>query len=147
MPNSEDISIEGLTAHWDTSSASVGFNDVCNSIIQGGVAIYESTFHETWSGIWRPDVYSGSTLWDKTHDSYKIKRVIEHWKEETPLSPPFFVKHGGDHDLALVGDGKHRLTVSSAINAERVPFMVGIKDSEWVQQAFPAARLILELEA
>jgi hypothetical protein len=58
-----------------------------------------------------------------------------------PLSPLFLVKHG-TKDLGLVSDGKHRLTVSRAIGALQVPFMVGSADKGWVEKAFPGAILI-----
>lgn len=40
-----------------------------------------------------------------------------------PLSPLFFVKHG-TKDMALVADGKHRLTAARYMGCKDIPFMV-----------------------
>ena len=93
---------------------------------------------ELWTGLYKPDVYDADTLWADDHDSAKIARVIDAWSKGTALSPIFLIKNTND-DRGLVADGKHRLTVSRAIGALEVPFMVQTTKSAWVSLAFPFA--------
>ncbi len=131
-----------IETHWDTTAQSARFNDIDNAILSKGVTIYECDSEALWSGVFKPEVYEGSTLWDSSHADHKIALIIEAWEQENALSPIFLVKHGA-HNVGLVADGKHRLTVSRAIQAKRIPFMVE-KNSAWVGHAIPSARPVSE---
>lgn len=127
-----------IVAMWDTSPASIKFNDINESITSYGLCIYSCKLEDLWAGLYKPSVYEASTLWTLAHDSTKIAKVINAWVNETPLSPIFLVRHL-NMDQGLVADGKHRLTVSRAIGATEVPFMTEAKDDLWVMIAFPSA--------
>ncbi len=129
-----------ISAHWDTSEGSFQHNDIAEEVVGSGLAIYMCGMEDLWEGIYEPAVYDAGTLWSDDHDSHKIAKVINAWLKGQKLSPLFLVKYGGDLDLGLVSDGKHRLTVARAIRADVVPFMVGLNEVEWVSKAIPAAR-------
>lgn len=128
-----------IVAVWDQTPESIKFNDIEAA---EAAHVYCATMADLWSGIYRPDVYDADTLWSEEHDSNKIAKVIEAWENKIPLSPIYLVRHGVKN-LALVADGKHRLTVSRAINAGNVCFMVLAKDSAWVSEAFPNAKPLM----
>lgn len=130
--------LPNMAPSWDTDAASISFNDICTSITSSGLSIYRCKMDELWMGLFKPSVYEADTLWKKTHNSGKIARVIDAWANGTALSPIYLVKHE-DHDKGLVADGKHRLTVSRAISALEVPFMVETSKVAWVSKAFPSA--------
>ena len=142
MSSSHECSIEGVIEHWDTSPLSIDYNNISENVVKEGLAIYESTYSDTWKGIYSPEVYGAKTLWNTIHSQAKIRGVIDCWRDEIPLSPLYLIKRGYEGDLALVSDGKHRLTVASAIKAKRVPFMVALEHSEWVEEVFPNAKLL-----
>jgi hypothetical protein len=130
-----------IRAKWDLSYDAVKFNDVSEIILEGGISIYSCKMADLWSGLHDPSMYDAETIWGRHHIKHKIAKVIEAWEMSVPLSPLFLVKHGAKN-LGLVSDGKHRLTVSRAINALEVPFMVGSAGNGWVEEAFPGATRI-----
>lgn len=130
-----------LVPKWDTSPASISFNDINADITASGPNIYICKMEELWAGLYEPSIYEANTLWKKVHDSAKIATVIDAWSKGEPLSPIFLVKHLS-LDQGLVADGKHRLTVSRAIHASEVPFMVEATNAAWVSRAFPSALCI-----
>jgi hypothetical protein len=124
-----------ICALWDTSEACVDYNEPP----VGDYTIYSCSLDALWAGIYKPAVYGADTLWDgHKHRQDKIANVIEKWEAGKALSPIFLVKHGAQ-DLALVADGKHRLTVARSIRAEDVRFMVETAKLTWVLKAFPSA--------
>lgn len=96
---------------WDTSPQSVSFNDIDDSIVEKGIDIYWAPFEQVWNGIYESEVYDKDTIWKDDHDPRKIAKIIDAWKHGKALSPIFLVKHGS-RAIALVADGKHRLTVN-----------------------------------
>ncbi|WP_075173749.1 ParB N-terminal domain-containing protein [Neptunomonas phycophila] len=130
-----------VTPIWDATPNSITFNDISNEILQSGMDIYTASFDDVWAGIFEPEIYDKDTLWKTIHDSRKIARVIEAWENKQALSPLFFVKHGSK-DLALVADGKHRLTVARCMGCENIPFMVQSNTSSWLKNAIPSAEKI-----
>lgn len=126
---------------WDTSPQSVSFNDIDDSIVEQGVDIYCAPFEHVWNGIYEPGIYDKNTLWEDVHDPRKIAKIIDAWKHGTALSPMFLVKHGS-RAMALVADGKHRLTVARYMGSESIPFMVSSYSSDWLQTAIPSAKRI-----
>lgn len=126
---------------WDTSPQSVSFNDIDDSIVEKGIDIYCAPFENVWNGIYEPGIYDKDTLWDDVHDPRKIAKVIDQWKHGTALSPLFLVKHGS-RAMALVADGKHRLTVARYMGSDVIPFMVPSDSSGWLQTAIPSAKRI-----
>lgn len=131
-----------ITAQWDTSATAVDQNDIHADCLKDGVSLYSCSMDELWSGIYEPAIYDANTLWSDDHEPRKIAKVIEAWESGQALSSIFLVKHGSK-DLALVADGKHRLTVSRAIQAIEMPFMVLGDGPAWVSKAFPGAKRIL----
>jgi len=131
-----------IGAHWDKTEVSIQFNDIRKDIVSAGLHIYSCSLEEMWSGLYKPSVYEANTLWSRSHDSGKIAKVIDAWVQERALSPIFLVKHL-KLDLGLVADGKHRLTVSHAIEASEVPFMVESTNESWVCRAFPSASRLI----
>lgn len=130
--------MQDIVPKWDTSPASIPFNDINEVIRASGLHIYMCEMKELWNGLYKPSVYEASTLWKTVHDSKKIAKIIDAWSKFEPLSPIFLVKHQ-TLDQGLVADGKHRLTVSRAIHASGVPFMVEATNAAWVSRAFPSA--------
>jgi hypothetical protein len=130
-----------INACWDTSIQSIGHNNIREDIVLGGMAIFDCDMNTLWNGLYDPSIYAGSTIWSKEHDSDKIARVIENWEKSVPLSPIFLVNHE-TYRKGLVADGKHRLTVSHAISATDMPFMVSVKDVAWAKKCFPSATII-----
>ena len=130
-----------IVPKWDTSPASISFNDISEDIKASGLSIYVCKMEELWGGLYEPSIYEANTIWKKVHDSAKIARVIDAWSKSEPLSPLFLVKHL-NFDQGLVADGKHRLTVSRAIHASEVPFMVEATKAAWIFRAFPTALCI-----
>ena len=127
-----------IVPKWDTSPASISFNDINEDIRTSGLRIYMCEMKELWNGLYQPSIYEACTLWKTVHDSTKIAKVIDTWSKGEPLSPIFLVKHQM-LGQGLVADGKHRLTVSRAIHASEVPFMVEATNAAWVSRAFPSA--------
>ncbi|WP_304182768.1 hypothetical protein [Pseudoalteromonas prydzensis] len=123
---------------WDISSNSINFNDISKEILDSGMEIYTASYDEVWAGIFEPSIYDKDTLWKNVHDSRKIARAIKAWEEKKALSPLFFVKHGSK-DLALVADGKHRLTVARYMGCNNIPFMIQSSASSWLKKAIPSA--------
>lgn len=122
-----------------TTNPDITFIDIDTQILKKGFIIYEAPFDDVWQGIHDPSIYDANTIWSVVkHDKHKIAGVIEHWENNKPLNPPYFVKHG-TKDLALVADGKHRLTVAKYMGCERFPFIVGVDAVEWVKKAIPSA--------
>lgn len=134
-----------MAPRWDTDPTSIAFNDICTSITSSGISIYNCNMDELWSGLFDPSIYEAETLWKNVHDSGKIAGVIDAWVNGTALSPIFLVKHKV-HERGLVADGKHRLTVSRAIGAIEVPFMVETIKAAWVSRAFPSAVCVHQTE-
>jgi hypothetical protein len=126
---------------WDTTSNSITFNNISKEILKSGMDIYTASYDDVWAGIFKPEIYDKDTLWKKVHDSRKIAQVIEAWENKQALSPLFFVKHGSK-DLALVADGKHRLTVARYMGCINIPFMVQSNTSSWLKNAIPSAKKI-----
>lgn len=126
---------------WDVTAESIHFNDINQEIIDSGVDIYTASYDDVWYGIFEPEIYDKDTLWKNIHDCGKIARVIQAWANNRALSPLFFVKHGSK-DLALVADGKHRLTVARYMGCKNIPFMVQANKSCWVKSAIPSAKKI-----
>ena len=126
-----------IEACWDLSDEAIDHNDINSDIKKRGLIIYSCRLDCLFKGIYRPQIYYANTLWRK-HNNTKIAKVIYAWEQKKNLSPIFFVKHGKE-DLALVADGKHRLTVSAAIAAQEIYFMVSRTDTIWVEKAFPNA--------
>lgn len=137
--------LPNMAPSWDTDLASISFNDICTSITSSGLSIYNCSMDELWAGLFDPSVYEAKTLWKNIHDPGKIAGVIDAWVNGTALSPIFLVKHEV-HDQGLVADGKHRLTVSRAIGAIEVPFMVETAKAAWVSRALPSAICIHKTE-
>jgi hypothetical protein len=135
------VDMPTISAMWDLSKDAVSFNDISEKILADGVSIYSCEMDSLWRGLFDPRIYDANTIWGRNHSKHKIAKVIEAWENAMSLSPLFLVKHG-TKDLGLVSDGKHRLTVSRAIGALQVPFMVGSADKGWVEKAFPGAILI-----
>ena len=131
-----------ISAQWDLSLDAVRFNDISQEILADGISVYSCDMETLCRGLFDPSVYDAKTIWGPYHSKCKIAKVIEAWEKEKPLSPLFLVKHG-TKDLGLVADGKHRLTVSRAIGAMQVPFMVCSANRDWVRTAFPDAVLFL----
>lgn len=131
-----------VTPLWDASKQSIDCNDINSESKKIGLVIYEAPFEEVWSGIYDPSIYDGNTLWNQSHQRSKIARVIENWENNKPLSPIFLCKHG-TQPLALVADGKHRLTVARCMGCTNIPFMVLLPNCEWIHQAIPSSRIIL----
>lgn len=128
-----------ITAQWDTTEEAVQHNDIDSEFVAAGIAVYECSMSDLWQGIYEPSIYDSNTLWSRNHDSRKIAKVIEAWEAGIALSPIFLVKHR-TKDFGLVADGKHRLTVSRAIQTSNMmPFMVMAENSGWVVTTFPAA--------
>jgi hypothetical protein len=127
-----------IRAQWETTERSIQFNEIDEKIVSEGLSIYACSCEALWSGIYEPEIYDTNTLWSECHDARKIAKVIEAWAANVALSPIFLVKHG-TLDLGLVADGKHRLTVSRAIRAIEVPFMVAKTAEAWVRTAIPTA--------
>lgn len=132
-----------IVPNWDVSLASISFNNINQNIVSSGLNIYCCSMEELWAGLYKPHIYEANTLWKDFHDSAKIAKVIEAWSKCESLSPIFLVKHA-TIDKGLVADGKHRLTVSRAIYATKVPFMVEATNATWVSRAFPAAILVYQ---
>lgn len=130
-----------VTPSWDLTPNSFQFNDICPEILTSGMEIYLAPTGDVWSGIFEPAIYEKDTLWKSCHDSKKIARVIKSWANNMPLSPLFFVKHE-IKDMALVADGKHRLTVARYMGCKEIPFMVQSNKSSWVEIAIPTAKKI-----
>ncbi|EGQ8444201.1 hypothetical protein GTW15_14600 [Vibrio cholerae] len=129
---------------WDTSDNCLAFNDISRDLIQAGIYLYEAKISEVFAGIYKSSIYEGHTLWDTMHSNTKIAKVIDNWVNGCPLSPPFFVKHLR-LDLALVADGKHRLTVSHAMLSSTntiIPFLVPADAVNWITQAMPNATFV-----
>lgn len=126
---------------WDTASSSIQFNDISHEILEIGMDIYTAPYDDVWKGIYDPGIYEKDTLWENIHDSGKIARVIDAWRNNKALSPLFFVKHVCK-DMALVADGKHRLTVARYMGCKNIPFMVQSNESSWVKNAIPSAQKI-----
>lgn len=131
-----------ITAQWDRSASAVEHNDINSECLMDGVSLYSCSMADLWQGIYEPAIYDANTLWSDDHEPRKIAKVIEAWESGQALSSIFLVKHGSK-DLALVADGKHRLTVSRAIQAIEMPFMVLGDGPAWVSKAFPGAKRIL----
>ncbi|EOY4911322.1 hypothetical protein J4H56_18240 [Vibrio alginolyticus] len=131
---------------WDTSANCLAFNDISQELIQAGIYLYEAPISEVFAGIYEPSIYEGHTLWHDLHCNTKIAKVIDNWVNGCPLSPPFFVKHLG-LDLALVADGKHRLTVSHAMLSSNtiIPFLVPANAVNWITQAMPNATFVKQI--
>jgi len=130
---------EDIGAHWDTSQASIAFNDIDEGCRSSGLNIYSCQMEEFWAGLYDPSVYEAKTLWNRRkHNCHKIAKVIDAWSQRKALSSIYLVKHG-TLNKGLVADGNHRLTVSRAICAESVPFMVEATNATWVSHAFPSA--------
>ena len=108
---------------WEMSEKSIRHNDICGETLDSGMNLYTAPFDSVWSGIYEPSIYDSGTLWENIHDSRKIARVINHWKNGQALAPIFLIKHGSKN-LALVADGKHRLTVARYMGCDQIPFMV-----------------------
>jgi len=134
-------STPNVTPIWDATAKSIQFNDINHEILGAGIDIYTAPHQDVWSGIYKPEIYDKDTLWQSVHDSGKIARVIDAWESGIALSPLFFVKHGS-RDMALVADGKHRLTVARYMGCENIPFMVQSNKSAWVKSAIPSASKI-----
>ncbi|ALZ75393.1 ParB N-terminal domain-containing protein [Rheinheimera sp. F8] len=134
-------STPNVTPIWDSTPHSIQFNDISDEILKAGIDIYTASHSDVWCGIYQPKIYDKGTLWQDIHDSGKIARVIEAWENKKALSPLFFVKHGSK-DMALVADGKHRLTVARHMGCDYIPFMVQTDKSDWVSRAIPSARKI-----
>ena len=130
---------------WDLSPYSINHNNFKQSLIDSGLSIYVAKFSDFWSGLVNPNAYSKDTLWDNnSHNDWKIAQVIEHWENKEKLSPIYLVKHGSKN-LAVVADGKHRLTVSHYCldgSNESFPFLVETDNCEWLHQAIPTAKKI-----
>lgn len=134
-----------ISAFWDTGETSVQFNNIDKRITENGVAIYTCAAGDLWNGLFEPEIYDTNTLWDRDlHNKRKIAKVIDAWNQRQALSPLFLVEHGGDLNLGLVADGKHRLTVARAIESAMIPFMVEEENSQWVRLAFPTAVIALK---
>lgn len=131
-----------ITAQWDTSATAVDYNYIHADYLKDGVSLYSCSMDELWSGIYEPAIYDSNTLWSRVHDRSKIAKVIEAWESGKPLSPIFIAQRGATA-FAVVNDGKHRLTVSRAIQATEMPFMVLGDGPAWVSKAFPGAKRIL----
>ncbi len=131
-----------ITAQWDTSSIAVDHNDIHPDCLKDGVSLYYCSMDELWSGIYEPAIYDANTLWSKKHDRNKIAKVIEAWESGKALSP-ILIAQRGSTPFAVVPDGKHRLTVSRAIQEVEMPFMVLGDGPAWVSKAFPGAKRIL----
>ena len=127
-----------IEARWDTTERAIQFNDINEEIVSAGLNIYTCSGEALWAGIFEPAIYDANTLWSDKHRASKIAKVIEAWASQTALSPIFLVRHGA-RDLGMVADGKHRLTVSRAIGAAEVPFMVQRTTDAWVHIAIPSA--------
>jgi hypothetical protein len=135
-----------IQVNWDLTPGSVRHNNIDSSIISNGITIYNCSNDALWDGLFEPSPYGGDTIWSKKHghSEWKIARVIEAWERGQSLSPLFLMGHQRLR-LGLVCDGKHRLTVSRAINAENVPFMVSSLDRAWVETAIPGAVQICQI--
>lgn len=131
-----------ISAQWDISANSVDHNDIHSDLLKEEISIFACSMADLWQGIFDPAIYDANTLWSKTHDSGKIAKVIEAWESDQSLSPILLSKHLAK-DLAVVSDGKHRLTVSRAIRAVDMPFMVLGDSPTWVSKAFPGAKRVL----
>ncbi len=130
---------------WDRSSAAVHFNDIGSPYIQAGLAIYDVTMQDLWQGLYEPCIYEKDTIWSKeAHDIRKIALVLEAWEANRALSPIFLIRMK-PNNLALVADGKHRLTVSRALQAESMVVMVSLNDEAWLGQLMPSARRVAVL--
>lgn len=137
-----------ISGFWDTSEASIPFNDIDQKFVDKGLSIYTCDAAELWEGLYEPEIYDADTLWNgDLHDKRKIAKVIDAWNQRQALSPIFLVKHGGEHNLGLVADGKHRLTVSRAIESDVIPFMVQTENSDWVKLAFPNAIVVRQTDS
>lgn len=134
--------IPPITAQWDTSASAVDHNDIHADCLKEGVSVYSCSMDELWQGIFDPAIYDANTLWSDDHEPRKIAKVIEAWASGQALSPILLAKHLSK-DLAVVPDGKHRLTVSRAIQAVEMPFMVLGDGPAWVSKAFPSAKRII----
>lgn len=127
---------------WDVTKNSIEYNDINDSIIDAGLEIYIAPFGDVWAGIYEPGIYDCDTLWkSNVHNPQKIAKVIYAWGEGQLLSPIFLVKHESQ-SMALVADGKHRLTVARYMGCECIPFMVQANCNEWVLIAIPSAKKI-----
>jgi len=131
-----------ITAQWDTSSSAVDHNFIDSNSLNSGYSFYSCSMDELWQGIYKPAIYDANTLWSRVHDRCKIAKVIEAWESGKPLSPIFLAQRGATV-FAVVNDGKHRLTVSRAIKAVDMPFMVLGVGPAWISKAFPGAKRIL----
>jgi len=130
-----------VTPLWDTTPESIEYNDINPTIVNSGIDIYTASFNDVWNGIYKPSIYDRDTLWKDVHDNRKIARVIEAWENGQKLSPIFFVKHGGK-SMALVADGKHRLTAARYMTCSNIPFMIESSGKDWLLQAIPKAKKI-----
>lgn len=131
-----------ITAQWDRSASAVDHNDIHADYLKDGVSIYACSMSDLWQGIFEPAIYDANTLWSDDHEPRKIAKVIEAWESGQVLSPILLAKHLSKN-LAVVPDGKHRLTVSRAIEAVDMLFMVLGDDPAWVSKAFPGAKRIV----
>lgn len=127
---------------WDITDDAVQFNDICGE--GSAFNLYEDSMANLWNGIFQPQVYEANTIWSDDHDSKKIAQVLDCWENQMPLSPIFLVRHG-TKDLALVADGKHRLTVSRVLKSTIMYFIVKDDQSSWVASAFPHASFIRKI--
>ena len=130
-----------IQAQWDLTPGAERHNDIDKTVLAHGMSIYRCCMDDLWRGIYHPNCYDANTIWKPLHAEHKIIRIIEAWETGVTLSPLFLVKHA-KLDLALVSDGKHRLTVCRAISALEVPFMVDSTDKKWVEKAIPGASQI-----
>ncbi|WP_145994213.1 hypothetical protein [Pseudomonas sp. QC2] len=124
---------------WDTGDGFLCYNDLDDEMVSSGLTLFVAPFEDVWGGLYDPSVYEGNTLWENSHDSKKIARVISHWLHNKSLSPMFLLKHSSKNAW-LVADGKHRLTVAHYMNFKGdTPFLVKTEDENLVVLAIPAA--------
>lgn len=67
-------------------------------------------------------VYSDNNLWTKNQDHDKIARVLENWKNKTPLIPPMLIDNG--NNKLVPADGKHRIKVASILDKTEITFIL-----------------------
>lgn len=131
---------------WDHSHESISYNDLSKEVLSAGLVILSANFSDVWSALHRPEVYEATTLWKsgaQGHNPANIAKVIECWVQEIKLSPIFLCPH--ENGLALVCDGKHRLTVARYMGAEIISLMVCADNLAWFQKLIPNAHLVLNI--
>ncbi|MCR8961174.1 hypothetical protein M0765_026620 [Variovorax sp. S2] len=129
---------------WDCSVESIAMCDIDASWIDSGVAVFRAPFCDVWNLLYEPAVYDGSTLWNKEdHTLDKIVRVIQHWERSEGLAPMLLSVRASSR-LGLVIDGKHRLTVAHRMTCAEIPFMVPLKESDWILRALPSVTSVAQ---